>query len=77
MQSTRSSAESLCGLTLQLLIALAMITARAQTTNGSIAGRVADASGGNLPDATVTITNKSTGAQRNTATFLMPSLPCR
>ncbi len=54
--------------------------AQAQTAGGNLIGRVQDKSGGNLPGATVTATQKETGLIRSTVTesdgtFRLPSLP--
>jgi hypothetical protein len=54
--------------------------AQAQTTGGNLIGRVQDKSGGALPGATITATQKGTGLTRNTVTesdgtYRLPSLP--
>ncbi len=54
--------------------------AQAQTAGGNLIGRVLDKSGGALPGATVTATQKETGLSRNTVTerdgsYRLPSLP--
>src|SRR2546426_12292526 len=57
-----------------LLLALAMAAlfftprASAQVLYGSVVGNVTDPSGGNIPGANVTITNKQTNLSRETAT---------
>lgn len=56
---------------MRLVIALGLITAlfeihaAAQVLYGSISGTISDPSGAVVPNATVTITNESTGAARN------------
>ena len=52
----------------------------AQVTSGSINGTVKDATGGVLPNATVTVANPSTGVTRtvtasDTGDFVVPNLP--
>src|SRR4051812_27624057 len=54
-----------------LLLAVVMLmptVALAQTETGRISGTAMDQLGGVLPGATITITNKGTGAARNTTT---------
>ena len=60
---TFSARVLVCGLFLLLPLA----SAHAQFRAG-IQGTVADSSGGLLPDATVTLTNKETGAKQTTTT---------
>jgi hypothetical protein len=74
--STRNSMISLLAL---LLVAMSMITF-AQAPTGTITGTVADDSGAVVPNASVTITNKATGAARTVITnsegfYSAPSLP--
>jgi len=59
---------------------LAATTAVAQTSSGSLTGRVVDATGGTLPGVTVTATNVSTGFSRSVVSgadgrYTFPSLP--
>lgn len=59
---------------------LATTVAIAQTSGGSMSGRVVDASGGALPGVTVTATNAKTGFNRSTVTgsdgsYSFPTLP--
>ena len=54
--------------------------AQAQTSGGNLIGHVQDKSGGALPGATVTATQKETGLIRNTVSesngaFRLPSVP--
>jgi hypothetical protein len=68
-----------------LLLALACAFAwtqgaSAQTTGGTLNGRVQDKSGGALPGVTITATEKSTGYERSTVSgpdggFTLPALP--
>jgi hypothetical protein len=54
-----------------LLLSLAAILMRngqAQTTEGGIVGTIRDQKGANIPDVNVTVTNPSTGLQRQTKT---------
>src|SRR4029434_6415641 len=67
------------GLTLVALLALGSLTVNAQERFGSIAGKVADTSGGVLPGVTVTVTNNATKRSSAVATgaegtFLVPTL---
>ncbi|MCA1560727.1 MAG: carboxypeptidase-like regulatory domain-containing protein [Acidobacteria bacterium] len=56
-------------LCLPLLVACAVPTAaRAQDFRGAITGRVSDNSGGRLPGATVTATNKATNGESHATT---------
>jgi hypothetical protein len=64
------------------LVALVALTPalRAQTSGGSIAGKIQDKDGAPLPGVTVTASNKETGLERSTTSdsegnFLLPSLP--
>ncbi|HEX4947026.1 MAG TPA: carboxypeptidase regulatory-like domain-containing protein [Blastocatellia bacterium] len=68
-----------CSVVVCLLILVAT-TALAQTTTGTIRGVVSDPSKAVVPNATVTITNKATGAERKVTTnaageYLVPNLP--
>src|SRR3954453_4903273 len=73
------------GVAVAILLALVALVAlapgvSAQTTGGSIAGKVQDKDGAALPGVTVTATNKDTGLDRSTTSasdgnFLLPSLP--
>src|SRR5438270_3166352 len=52
----------------------------AQTTNGAIQGTVTDSSGAVVPNATITVRNTATGAERVTQSdsvgnYSVPSLP--
>ncbi|MGH9881498.1 MAG: carboxypeptidase-like regulatory domain-containing protein, partial [Pyrinomonadaceae bacterium] len=47
-----------------LLLAACTISVNAQTTVGRISGTVTDASGGSVPNATVTATNSATNLVR-------------
>lgn len=51
-----------------LIVAVGAPTALSQTTNASIVGIVTDASGGAIPNATVTVTNTGTGLSRSVTT---------
>src|SRR3954447_10978573 len=72
-------------LTVALLLALAwglslLPAAQAQAAGGNLLGRVLDKSGGALPGATVTATQKETGLTRSTVSesdgrYRLPSLP--
>src|ERR1700746_202694 len=48
--------------------AVLLSNARAQTTQGGIVGTIHDQKGANVPDVNVTVTNPSTGLQRQTKT---------
>jgi Carboxypeptidase regulatory-like domain/TonB dependent receptor len=66
-------------LALVALVALASV-ASAQTTGGTIAGKVQGKDGSPLPGVTVTASNKDTGLDRSTTSssdgaFILPSLP--
>jgi hypothetical protein len=50
------------------LAAILMRNAQAQTTQGGIVGTIHDQKGANIPDVNVTVTNPSTGLQRQTKT---------
>ena len=74
--------KKLCFLAfLGILVAFcAVVSLRAQTTNGLMTGIVTDPSGAVLPDAQVTLTNKATGVERKTSTdsngyYTVPQLP--
>lgn len=54
--------------TVLCVVPLAMPSATAQSTSGSILGDVADVSGGFVPGATVSVSNNATGATRETST---------
>jgi len=66
---------------LALVALVALVPAlSAQTSGGSIAGKVQDKDGAPLPGVTVTASNKETGLERSTTSdsegnFLLPSLP--
>ena len=62
------------------LVLFAALTARAQVTTGTIAGRILDADGGALPGVTVTARQTETGLQRVVTSdaqgrYTVPSLP--
>jgi len=68
------------GFTGLLLFAACSISIKAQTTSGTIFGRVSDPNGGLVSGATVTIVNEGTGATRTTTTddqgqFVVTPLP--
>src|SRR3954452_10530414 len=83
MRRTKTSAMRFAVAALLLLAwGLALLpAAQAQTTGGTLIGRVQDKSGGGaLPGATVNATQKETGLTRNTVTesdgtYRLPSLP--
>ncbi len=56
------------GVLVCLLACLAALPAAAQSTTGSIQGRVADAQGGTLPGVAVTVRNVDTQLTRTTVT---------
>lgn len=62
LQSKLLSAVAVC------VVLGAAVSARAQEPTGIISGTVTDASGAVVPNATITITNKATGAARTAAT---------
>jgi len=71
--------KQLCVLFLAVFL-LGLNAILAQSPTGSIGGTITDSTGGVLPNAPVTITNKATGALRtvNTlsdGTYNVPSLP--
>lgn len=59
-------AQRICGMVILGLLSAAAVLA--QTTNGTINGRVSDPSGLELPNTSVTITNESTGEKRSLVT---------
>ena len=79
--SSRSGRTSHHSVWLLLIVVLAVSApAGAQVTTSTILGRVTDASGGVLPNATVTITNTDTGLARTVptngdGTYLVSALP--
>ncbi|MFL6263519.1 MAG: TonB-dependent receptor domain-containing protein [Thermoanaerobaculia bacterium] len=83
MRRTKTSAMRLAAAALLVLAwGLALLpAAQAQTTGGTLIGRVQDKSGGGaLPGANVTATQKETGLSRSTVTesdgtYRLPSLP--
>jgi hypothetical protein len=72
--------QAQCLLRLLFVLALTAAMVFAQTPTGSISGTVTDQSGGVIPNATVTITDKATGAVRTLTAntegiFSAPALP--
>ncbi|HKX00622.1 MAG TPA: TonB-dependent receptor [Bryobacteraceae bacterium] len=68
------------GLSVLFAVLLAGLPAAAQTTSGSIVGKVADATGGVIAGAAVTVTNVNTGIETKTNTdsagnFVVTPLP--
>jgi hypothetical protein len=64
----------------QILLLFVVSSGLAQSVDGSIRGRVTDASGAVVPEATVVATEASTGVERTTRTnrrgaYLLPELP--
>src|ERR1700756_5635346 len=59
-----SSRRFAAGLSLGMLLSMSCLTLHAQSTYGSIAGAVTDASGAAITDATVTLTNLGTSEKR-------------
>ena len=71
--------RSICGIIFALVVLILGVSANAQTIMGSLSGSVLDANGALVPDASITITNTSTGQIAKTTSgqqgeFIFPSL---
>src|ERR1035438_4606989 len=71
--------RAICGFIFALVVLILGVSANAQTIMGSLSGSVLDANGALVPDASITITNTSTGQIAKTTSgqqgeFIFPSL---
>ena len=79
MTRTMSTCKSIAGCLLVTLVALMLPESplAAQYTTANLGGTVADATGGTVPDARVTVRNTETGFTQATVSGAIGSVPSR